>query len=107
MSINSQNLCDDWGWYVDIENTNHLTNNITSNFVHTSTKNFSLYLNKLNTIEEFDDEYDYYIKNHKHIDEEVIDERILNEKLKPNNLFIIGSKTMITVLLTYIIFFIL
>jgi hypothetical protein len=106
MSFNSQNLCEDWGWYIDIENTNHLTNNIRANFTHISNKKFSLHLNKLDTIEEVEDQYDYYIKTYNSLDEESIDKNNKKDNFQIYNIVNIHS-IIITVSITYVLFFIL
>lgn len=69
MYINSYNYnknCDDWGWYIDIEDSidnyeSHMALNINK---CRKTKNLSIYLNKLDKIEEEnDEEFYYYTKN--------------------------------------------
>jgi hypothetical protein len=98
------NLSDDWGWYIDIESIN----NTTPNLVYIPNKKISLYINKLDTIEETEDEYDYYMKNQKNLDEmsiKNIDKDINIINLKLHYIFNIGSTTIITALLTYLILF--
>lgn len=109
MSSNCHSLSDDWGWYVDIESLKYDTQSMTD-VVKINNKN--KYHNKLETIDE-DDEYNYYVDNQKNLEElnelEKIDEKHIEKRniylLK--NLFKISSTTMITALLTYVIFFVL
>lgn len=104
MSLSCYNLSDDWGWYVDIES---------SNYVHQTRKycaNFKQRHNKLEVIEE-DDEYEYYLNNQQNLDDMSsknidVDIDIYNiEYVK--QIYNIGSTMMISVLVTYIIFYML
>jgi hypothetical protein len=107
MSAPYNNLSDDWGWYVDIESMN------TNNQIPTDLKMSPYTKNKryiiLETIEE-DDEYDYYISNHKDDDDitvKTIDKKNNNKNILFKKIFNVGSTTMITALLTYVIFYML
>lgn len=65
MSINCHNLCDDWGWYVDIETVNSIPQ-VQSDNVKVSNKKNTMKIIKLETIEEEEeDDYDYYRFNQK------------------------------------------
>ena len=125
MNLNTYNLCEDWGWYVDTENNLLINSNL--NMVYNSSKAYNPYKNinysRLCKIEE--DEYDYYKNNYKDIENLELEleynniknetkpqekigekiERIENEKGENIYLYKIGSTTLITALLTYAIFF--
>ena len=104
MNLNSYQLCDDWGWFIDIEcNDNILLQPCKPG------KKLKPHFNKLNVIDE--DEYDYYQKNYKDPEENYkIPNKNYDINLKTgenNTLVNVGSTTLITALLTYVIFFIL
>jgi hypothetical protein len=115
MNLNTHNLCDDWGWYVDTENDDLLIN---SNKIqpNTSYKKFNNYkfkyykFNKLHPASEYNDEYDYYKNNYRDIEQlqlEYSSVKIENIEKKTSDLSLynIGSTTLITSLLAYTIFF--
>lgn len=92
MNSNTHNICDDWGWYVDIEN----------NLLINSNKS-RLYIgyNKLSKIEDYD--YSRYIE---HLESE--EESMYKNNKEKNGLmsfYTIGSTTLISALLTYSILF--
>ncbi len=60
MSLTIYDLTDDWGWFVDIENSQPIYQN-KIDLIKNNNKKLNYHLNKLDTIEE--DEYDYYMKN--------------------------------------------
>lgn len=110
-------VCDDWGWFIDIEeNNNTYTKNIL--YPYKATKKF----NKLKTIDEYEDEYDYYEKNYKDLEENYdMNLTYLNKhdtnkhemnkhevnKNDMNKTTDIYIPTLITSLLAYVIFIIL
>jgi tRNA G18 (ribose-2'-O)-methylase SpoU len=110
MSSTYYNLSEDWGWYVDIESSNTVYQ-IKTDFVKNQNKKFNQHYNKLDTI--IEDEYDYYLSNQKNLDditmtsnpEKIIDNN--KEYYLSKNLLNVGSTTIITAILTYVIFFIL
>lgn len=108
MSSICYNLSEDWGWYVDIESTSPVYQ-IRTDFVKIRNKKFYQHYNKLDTINE--DDYDCI--NNKIMEDGVIikdNENITSNKnlyYLSNNLLNIWSTTMITALLTYVIFFML
>jgi hypothetical protein len=113
MNLNVQyQLCDDWGWFIDIENEEY-GKNILLQPCRSPVKKFNSYSNKLPTIEE--DEYEYYQKNYKDPEEKfykVVEEKEgINLKYPNKNIgiliFNISSTTLITGILTYIIFIVL
>lgn len=113
MISNSYNLSEDWGWYVDIETLKPIYH-IKTEFVKTKNKKLNYHFNRLECIEE--DEYYYYINNTRDLDyEEKEKEEEFKFKLtepitpkdKPNIITDYGSTTLITALLTCIIFFVL
>jgi hypothetical protein len=99
---------DDWGWYVDIEKISqneplHIISNSNSN-LKMKTKNFRKYLNKLDEItegEKYNNEM--YKINYESIS-------LINLKnlyySKNDEIISISLKTGLTVLLTYIVWFI-
>ena len=105
MSLTCYNLSDDWGWYVDIESSNPVYQ-IRNDFVNTPCKKFNPHYNKLETIQE--DEYECHINNQKKIDD--ISSKNVDVNIENNNqgyvkqIFNVGSTTMITALLTYVVF---
>ena len=104
MSVNSYNLSEDWGWYIDIESMNPIPQKpkIVTNFnPNKVNKKINYNLNKLYTIEEADDEYEYYIKNS--ID---IEDRYIKNNSKKTSYFENFTSTMCitSILLTYVIF---
>ena len=99
MNVTYNNLSDDWGWFVDIENRQYTHQNKEDNLKIQNTK----YYNRLETIEEAEKEQE----------EEKEDDFNLGNKKKPydkeinrisKKIFNIGSTTIITVLMTYIVF---
>ena len=105
MSKEEIKICDDWGWYYDTEDQGILNRPI-------------IYTRQIyNSIEEetyTDDEYEYYME--RKIDTEDIDELTHhnnhnNSKKKSVNdydngfLIKVGSRTIITALLFYVVFF--
>lgn len=107
MSITYYNLSEDWGWYIDIENMRPIYQiNTHLNVDKNKNKKFNNHLNKLYVIEE--SKYDFYIQNKRNEKDanEIIEVKInkpigvLCEGIIKNY----GSKTLITALLTYIIF---
>jgi len=112
MNLKSCQLCDDWGWFIDIEHNNYHGNNLLQP-CRSPVKKFNSYLNKLPKIEE--DEYEYYHKNYKDPEEIIYKEDELDydinlkssNKNELNTIFNVGSTTLITAVLTYFIFIIL
>ncbi len=111
MSSTCYNLSEDWGWYIDIENLKPVYH-IRSDFIKIQNKKLNQHYNKLETI--IEDEYDYYLNNQKNLDDITITnnpEKTIDNNNKQyylsKNLLNIGSTTMITALLTYVIFFML
>lgn len=109
-------VSDDWGWFIDIEENNTCTKNIL--YPYKPTKKF----NKLKTIDEYEDEYDYYQKNYKDMEENYdmnlkspnkheINKHEINKhdknKNEINKTADIYIPTLITSLLAYVIFIIL
>jgi hypothetical protein len=106
MNSNANNLCEDWGWFIDIESNNSY---ILKKPCKIFTKS-NFHFNKLQTMQE--DEYDYYQKYYENLEEKYdINENENeneNETTKSlNTIFNAGSTTLLTALLTYVILFIL
>lgn len=99
-SNTNNNLCDDWGWYVDTE-SNLLINSITNIDNQKILCNLSLY----------EDEYNYHKNNYRDIENLELDSAYKKFKKPTKTRYIgkyiykIGSTTLITALLTYAIFF--
>ena len=99
MNLNKQQLCDDWGWYVDTDENLFINNGVSMS--HKKIKYYTL-----EKLEE--DEYDYYEKNNRDIEDLELDsvyEKIEKRDIVKINIYKIGSTTLITALLTYAIFF--
>jgi hypothetical protein len=112
MSLTCYNLSEDWGWYVDIEISNPVYQ-IRTDFVKKPSKKLNQHYNKLDTIEE-EDEYEYHINNLKKLDD--ISSKNIDVDIEHNNnnnkeyvkkMFSVGSTTMLTALLTYVVFYML
>jgi hypothetical protein len=105
-------LCDDWGWFIDIEN-NNCNENISLQPRRFHIKKFNSHLNKLPTIEE--DDLDYYQRIYQDTEEKIYKNIENNynlnlkssnknsEKNSENTIFNVGSITLITAVLTYFI----
>jgi hypothetical protein len=111
MSLTCYNLSEDWGWYIDIESSNPVYQ-IRTDFVKIPCKKFNQHYNKLDIIEE-EDEYEYHINNLKKLDDisskniDVDIEHNNNNKEYVKKMFSVGSTTMLTALLTYVVFYML
>jgi hypothetical protein len=114
MNLKSCQLCDDWGWFIDIETNNYGENILLQPCSRPRIKKFNSRVNKLPIIEE--DEYEYYQKNYKdpeeilykHVDQNYINLKQTTENTKNvNTVFNVGSTTLITAILTYIVFIVL
>ena len=107
MTLNESNLSDYWGWYVDFE----IENNI--QLQQSNIKKIKY--NILDIIHE-EDEYEYFKKNCKDLDfdiETLIEyskenkQPNIQEKKENSLIYKVGSTTLITALLTYIVYFVL
>ncbi len=114
MSLTYNNLSDDWGWYIDIESMKPIQSMRAEFIVNMPHKKVNRHYTILETIQEQEqeDEYHYYVDNQKKMDDMMITNINKNINDDKNNslskkLFNIGSTTMITAVLTYIIFFML
>jgi hypothetical protein len=113
MILKSCQLCDEWGWFIDIETDNYGENILLQPCSRPRIKKFNSCVNNLPTIEE--DEFEYYQKNYKDPEEIIYKEvqqnydiNLKKSKQKLNNtIFNVGSTTLITAVLTYIVFIIL
>jgi hypothetical protein len=113
MNLKSYQLCDDWGWFIDIETNNFGENVLLQPCSRPRIKKFNSRVNNLPTIEE--DEYEYYQKNYKDPEEILYKDvqqnyatSLKNSKENVNNtVFNVGSTTLITAILTYVIFIVL
>jgi hypothetical protein len=101
-------ICDDWGWYIDTDNNSFVSS--TKFHPNKHYKNLNNYKLKLYTVNEDVDEYDYYKNNYRDIEKIQLD--CSNKKMEKNeksgyqiSLYNISSTTIITALLTYTIFF--
>jgi hypothetical protein len=120
MNLNTYNLSEDWGWYVDTESNLLINYNINMVYNKCNPYRDTPYKNindsRLCRIEE-EDEYEYYKNNYKDIENleleynyktngrKIQEKEEKLEKSENTNLYKIGSTTLITALLTYAIFF--
>jgi hypothetical protein len=111
MNFNNNNISDDWGWYVDIE-----SNNLVQEYFRPSNPTYKFKNFKV-IKEEPDDEYHYYKKNLKDIEEIYMNKEIEENKSQekspdnfkvPNGILLlrVGSRTIITAIIAYFIFFV-
>ena len=112
MNLNTYNIYEDWGWYVDTEN-NIFINSKIDIIINKPNKKMESNV-KLEKIDEEKDHYDYYKNNYRDIETLELDSsykklEVENEKKNKNSgklfLYKIGSTTLITALLTYVVFF--
>ncbi len=108
MKLNTTyNICEDWGWFIDIENSDTLTNYIRVDHFKKNRKRIIMPYN-LDKIEE--DEYPYKDNMKIQRDIQIIpiepDIEIFKE-YETYNISNICSTTIVTVLLTYFIYFVL
>lgn len=113
MNSKTYNLCEDWGWYIDIDNNSSI--NLKFNMIIYNTYKNKNYL-KLTQIQEEkenenenDCEYEYYKNNYKDIEDleyNLENQKDVDKKSINIILYNICSTTIITALLTYVIFFI-
>jgi len=110
MNVETYSICENWGWYIDIENMRPIGSPIITQNYNKKNKKPSYHLNRLETINE--DEYEYdYLKKSKHTEESYFDDKFNNINNNINNniyyLIRIGTTTIITAILTYVLLFIL
>jgi hypothetical protein len=115
-------LCDDWGWFIDIDEVNYYKKNRIFEPDKCKKKIYKK-IDKLQAIEEYEDEYDYYQKNYKNLEENYdikfnssnkndfnkieVNKNDLNknqEKQSGDNIY---STTLITAFFAYVIFIVL
>lgn len=117
MNLNTYyEVCDDWGWYIYIDEHNNYTKNVL--YSYNPIKKF----NKLKTILEYEDEYEYYHKNHKDPEEnydinlQCPNTNIRNTNIRNTNIdntneinktVDVYCTTLITALFAYVIFIVL
>jgi hypothetical protein len=122
------NLCDDWGWFIDIDDVNYYKKN---KIFHPDKsfesdnckKKINKKIDKLQTIEEYEDEYDFYQKNHTdpeenydikfnssnkyHFNTIEVNKNDLNKNVMKQTGDNIYSTTLITAFFAYVIFIVL
>jgi hypothetical protein len=114
MNFNSQKRCDEWGWFIDIENNYEFRKQLYE--IQKPIYEIKKTIHKLSVIkedeEEYEDEddYDYYKKNYKDPEEiyknkEKIEENFENKKniYHIENSFRLYSRTIITITIAYIL----
>jgi hypothetical protein len=143
LTLTQNNYCDEWGWYVDIENMNPIiqikNEIINSGFINKNNKyknnknkkKLSVEINKLYTIDEKEEEkndeiyqeevkehdpYDFYLKNKIDMEELILEKNnkilkfVFPFKIKyfvPFKIFTASYVgTLLTLFLTYLIFFV-
>jgi hypothetical protein len=110
-NLNTYNVCDDWGWYIDIENNKIIDLHSYNGLHHRNInhRNNMNYYNKcLQTIYEFDDDDDDERDDSRYCNASFITRKIIylfNPCCCVNisRFYKIGSTTIITVWLTYIL----
>lgn len=116
MNFNEYNISQDWGWYFDTESNSYINSNKIEFIVNKPYKKLNYLNNKLDKFEQEKEQHDYYKnplmdRDNKEVKSYSIYEKseIKNEKYekKSDEIFVykICSTTIITTLLTYIIFF--
>ena len=107
MNLNdSYNICEDWGWFVDIETSETIPNCIKLQSVKKNIKNkLNIHSNKLDKI--YEDEYPHMDNTKNQTKVEIIQMEDIKNLQKDEETFIynIISNTLVTVLLTYFIYF--
>jgi hypothetical protein len=107
MTSNNYHMDEDWGLFVDIESTDSY---------YKPVNQVTLIKTVVKTSYYEDDEYDYYTSNQKDMESEHLDIPTNNKNdmiiLSTNyflkkSMFKIGSTTLLTALITYIVFFVL
>ena len=111
MNLNTYNISEDWGWYVDTESNLFINSHNFDVIVNKPYKKINYHYINLDKIEEQKDEYEYYKKNYRDIEQLELDSiyiksQVKNEKkYEEMSLYKIGSTTLISALLTYVVFF--
>lgn len=95
----SYNICEDWGWFIDIETSEKIPNIIK---FQTEKKKIQFH-NNLSII--YEDEYDFYTKNQRDLEIIKIEDKKIIPKGEESSVYNIMSTTLATVLLTYFIYF--
>lgn len=100
MSSNHHNLCEDWGWYVDIENMSH-PNHYKQNMRQIKNKN-----KENEKYEEEEDAYDYCNANSTNFNDDCLEYTFKkNDNVTMHNILHIGSTIMFSVIIiTYVSF---
>ena len=107
MSSNHQHLCEDWGWYVDIENMTH-QNHYKQNIMQIINKNNIHQCNILRIIKENEeyeeDAYDYCNANSTNFNDDCLEYTFKkNDNVTMHNILHIGSTIMFSVIIiTYV-----
>lgn len=91
MSQIEHNLCENWGWYVDLDNE-HLNNNNKSQYFHKPQKYFINDLDTINEYEYYEEKYNYYNDN------------VERKKINKTNYWDYISSTLYGASMTYIVF---
>ena len=91
-NITNYNISNDWGWYVDTENNSYI-----------SPKIYIPYKKIVTNLPSIEEEYNYHLQNYKDVENLTYEFDLKNDRR--DILYKIGSTTLLMVLLTYIIFF--
>jgi hypothetical protein len=115
-------LVDDWGFYIDLESIQNIPNNEEKIRQKYKVKKYSIYDKYNEYCNDVCDEYIYYMKNNTNCDDDYsINVSLIDTNTEPiknptteknsrnvNNIILrVSSTTIITALLTYVIFFVL
>ena len=103
-------LCDDWGFYIDIENLTPSYKAIPEIVTNKYNKS-RIFKTNLTNLTEIDEEYEYYkkLENEYSSENELVEnEKLIKHIIKNNNtyntIFKVSSTTIITAFLTYFVF---
>jgi hypothetical protein len=114
-------LVDDWGFYIDLESIQNMPNNEEKIRQKYKVKKYSIYDKYNEYCNDVCDEYSYYMKNNNNRDDDysidvsmidtntqLIKDNTENKSKNVNNIIVrVSSTTILTVFLTYVIFFVL
>lgn len=108
MNLNtSYNICEDWGWFIDTENYEPIQSFIKLEKLKKNRKQDNNYYNRIDKFYEHRYPDIEYKKNEKYVEILQMENIPIIGENEEYNICKIGSTTLITVLLTYLIYFVL
>lgn len=93
-NVTIYNISNDWGWYIDTENNSYINPNI-----------YIPYKKIVTNLPSIEEEYNYHLQNYKDVENLTYEVDLKNLKNNRGELLYKIGSTLITILLTYIIFF--